>query len=80
MPRSTVILWRPGLYREYAPDFFSPRAKYTDYGTAQLVMLDALKAPPISDYGNMREIAALFGGFEQLREAVDQLQTLLYAA
>jgi type I restriction enzyme R subunit len=54
--------------------------KYTTYGTAQFIMPDALKVPPISNYGNVREIAGLFGGFAQLREAVNQLQTLLYVA
>ena len=38
------------------------------------------KVAPISNYGNVREIASMFGGVEQLREAVQQLQALLYAA
>ena len=38
------------------------------------------KVVPISNYGNVREIASMFGGVEQLREAVQQLQALLYAA
>jgi type I restriction enzyme R subunit len=54
--------------------------KYMEHGTAQFILPDALKVPPISGYGNVREIAGLFGGFEPLREAVDTLQTLLYAA
>ena len=39
-----------------------------------------LKVPPISQHGNMAEIAQLFGGFEKLGSAVNQLQSLLYAA
>ena len=54
--------------------------KYTDYGTAQFIIPDVLKVLPISQHGNVIEIAALFGGPEKLREAVNQLQTLLYAA
>lgn len=54
--------------------------KYTEYGTAQFILPDALRVPPISDYGNPMEIAAKFGGPDKLREAVNQLQTLLYAA
>ncbi|MBV9872119.1 MAG: hypothetical protein JO214_16000, partial [Frankiaceae bacterium] len=54
--------------------------KYTEYGTAQFILPDALKVPPISERGNVREIATYFGGGEQLRQAVNQLQTLLYAA
>ena len=36
--------------------------------------------PPISTHGNVIEIADFFGGPDPLREAVQQLQTLLYAA
>ena len=38
------------------------------------------KVPPISEQGNVIEIAALFGGPEKLRESVNVLQALLYAA
>jgi type I restriction enzyme R subunit len=54
--------------------------KYADYGTAQFIIPDVLKVPPISDHGNVIEIADFFGGPERLREAVNQLQTLLYVA
>ena len=37
------------------------------------------KVPPISERGNVIEIAGYFGGAEKLREAVNELQTLLYA-
>jgi type I restriction enzyme, R subunit len=42
--------------------------KYTEHGTAQFVIPDILKVPPISERGNVIEIARLFGGPEQLRE------------
>jgi type I restriction enzyme, R subunit len=35
---------------------------------------------PISDHGNVNEIVGKFGGADQLRNAVNQLQSLLYAA
>jgi type I restriction enzyme, R subunit len=54
--------------------------KYAEHGTAQFVIPDVLKVPPISERGNVIEIAALFGGPENLREAVNELQALLYAA
>jgi type I restriction enzyme R subunit len=38
-----------------------------------------LKVEPISQHGNVVEIAAKFGGADQLREALEKLQTLLYA-
>jgi type I restriction enzyme R subunit len=54
--------------------------KYAEHGTAQFVIPDVLKVPPISERGNVMEIATLFGGPDRLRQAVSQLQTLLYAA
>ncbi len=54
--------------------------KYAEYGTAQFLLPDVLQIPPISDRGNVIEIAKMFGGSEKLRDAVNQLQTLLYAA
>ncbi len=49
-------------------------------GTAQFVIPDVLKVPPISERGNVVEIASLFGGPDRLREAVNERQALLYAA
>ncbi len=53
--------------------------KYTEHGVAQFTIPDILKIPPISDRGNVIEIASYFGGSVKLREAVNQLQTLLYS-
>jgi type I restriction enzyme R subunit len=52
--------------------------RYTMHGTDQLRMPDALRIAPISHHGNPLEIAAKFGGAEQLRNAVNQLQDALY--
>ena len=54
--------------------------KYVEYGTAQFQIPDILKVPPLSQHGNVIEIANLFGGPDQLRAAVGELQQLLYAA
>jgi type I restriction enzyme R subunit len=54
--------------------------KYAEHGTAQFVLPDVLQVPPISDHGNVMEIARHFGGADKLREAIHELQTLLYAA
>jgi type I restriction enzyme R subunit len=54
--------------------------KYAEHGFAQFVIPDVLKVPPISERGNVVEIANLFGGPDRLKEAVSQLQALLYAA
>jgi type I restriction enzyme R subunit len=70
-------------------DQYQPRArevleelleKYAQHGAAQFVIPDILKVPPISEKGNVAEISAWFGGAENLRAAVTELQTLLYAA
>jgi len=54
--------------------------KYAEHGTAQFTIPDVLKVPPISERGNAVEIANFFGGTEKLKEAVSELQALLYAA
>ena len=68
-------------------DYFKPEArqilneildKYVDHGIAQFKMPDILKVDPIAQHGNVMEIANLFGGPEQLRDALADLQGLLY--
>jgi type I restriction enzyme R subunit len=54
--------------------------KYAEFGDAQFVLPDVLRVPPLSEHGQVNEIVRMFGGTEQLREAVNQLQNLLYAA
>ncbi len=54
--------------------------KYAEYGVAQFILPDILKVPPISEHGNVTEIANMFGGPDELNKAVYELQTLLYAA
>ncbi len=54
--------------------------KYAEHGNAQFVLPDILQVPPISSHGTVREISRAFGGAEQLRQAVHELQNLLYAA
>ena len=54
--------------------------KYAEHGTAQFVLPDVLQIPPLSNHGKPGEIVKLFGGAEELRDAVAQLQTLLYAS
>jgi len=68
-------------------EYFQPEAreilqqildKYVEHGTAQFKMPDILKVAPISTHGNVLEIAGKFGGPDQLRAAIEKLQTLLY--
>jgi type I restriction enzyme R subunit len=54
--------------------------KYADHGLDQLDDLHVLELPPLSAFGTPVEIAARFGGAPHLREAVDELEALLYAA
>ena len=54
--------------------------KYATDGELQFTLPDVLKLPPISHHGNVNESIGKFGGAEQLRTAVNQLQSLLYAA
>ena len=52
--------------------------KYTQHGPDELKIPDALSVPPISDHGNVTEIIRSFGGPDRLRNAVEELQKLLY--
>lgn len=54
--------------------------QYASYGPEELTLPDALRLPAIAERGSVPEIVALFGGAERLRAAVNELQTLLYAA
>ncbi len=69
-------------------DYFKPEArqilneildKYVEFGTAEFKIPDILKVEPISHHGNVVEIATKFGGADQLRDALEKMQTLLYA-
>jgi type I restriction enzyme R subunit len=53
--------------------------KYTDHGVTQLDDLQILEVPPLSERGTPVEIAGLFGGSAQLRQAVTELQSILYS-
>ena len=70
----------PG-YREEARAILDTLLEmYASDGIAQFTIPDVLELPPLSGYGNVFEIVTLFGGAEKLRQAVQELQALLYAA
>jgi type I restriction enzyme R subunit len=83
---------RAASLRAKRPDFFTTYteparqildallAKYAEHGPGEFSIPDSLKVPPISDLGNVAEITKRFGGEDQFRSAVVQLQQLLYAA
>jgi type I restriction enzyme R subunit len=54
--------------------------KYVDYGTAQFAIPEILKVPPISDRGSVMDISQTFGGADNLRSAINELQARLYTA
>lgn len=72
------------FFNQYAPEartiLNELLDKYTEHGTAQFVVPDVLEVPPISQHGNVMQVARHFGGEDKLVEAIRQLQTLLYAA
>ena len=75
---------RPDFFKRYAPEarqiLEDLLEKYAVYGDAQFVLPDVLKVPPISAHGQVGDIVRLFGGPDQLRNAVNELQEHLYAA
>lgn len=52
--------------------------KYIEYGIEQFKIPDILKITPIDKHGNIIEIANNFGGVDNLRNAVNTMQQLLY--
>jgi type I restriction enzyme R subunit len=74
---------RKDFFEQYGPEARAVLSelldKYSDHGAAQFSLPDVLEVPPINRYGNVIEIARLFGGEQNLVHAVQQLQTLLYA-
>lgn len=79
-----LVAMHPEFFERYRPEarqiLSELLEKYTEHGPEQLRLPDALKVLPLSDHGNPSEIARAFGGPNELREAVEELQTLLYAA
>ncbi len=55
--------------------------KYAEHGVDEFEIPTTFKAnKEFEQYGNVAEIAQRFGGVQQLKEAVNQLQNLLYSA
>jgi type I restriction enzyme R subunit len=75
---------RKDFFDQYSPEARTILSqlldKYAEHGTNEFAIPEALKMPPISDHGNVMEIAALFGGAEKLKSAVSQMQQFLYSA
>lgn len=81
---------RADLLKKNKPDFFahySERAKevlnlilekYVDYGLNQ-IRPDIISVEPITQQGNPIEIVNEFGGIDEFKKAIEELQTLLYA-
>lgn len=77
--------------RKNQPDFFDQFSavargildalldQYTEHGPDEFRIPHALQVPPIAVHGNPMEIADLFGGPVAMRQAVNRLQSLLYA-
>ena len=54
--------------------------KYAEHGSVQFKLPDILEIPPISEWGNVIEISDRFGGVQNMRKAVAEMQKRLYAA
>jgi type I restriction enzyme R subunit len=75
---------RKDFFDRYGPDartiLEELLEKYAEHGDAQFTLPDVLHVPPISRHGTVADIIRIFGGPEQLRTAVTELQAQLYAA
>lgn len=52
--------------------------KYRVGGIEEISKPEVFRIPPFDKYGFIRGVAKLFGGFDQLREAIDEVQRGLY--
>lgn len=80
---------RADLLKKNKPDFFalySEKAqdilqiileKYVDFGLNQ-IRPDIISVEPFTQHGNTIEIVNEFGGFNEYKQAIENLQTLLY--
>lgn len=80
---------RAELLKRDKPDFFSQYSekaqqilktileKYVDFGLNQ-IRPDIISVEPFTQQGNTIEIVNEFGGFDQFKKAIEDIQTLLY--
>lgn len=75
---------RASFLAEFAPEaravLDALLEKYAEHGVEQLDDLAVLEVPPLVEFGSPIEIAQRFGGARRLRQAVEKLADLLYAA
>jgi len=81
---------RADILKKNKTDFFSKYSetakqilneileKYVDFGFSQ-IRPDIISVEPISKHGNPIEIVKEFGGIDEFKKTIDQLQRLLYA-
>ena len=79
----TLLREQDAFFAEFAPEareiLDAVIEKYAEHGSAQLKLPDVLEVPPLSEWGNVIELSARFGGSAALRGAVNDMQRLLYA-
>ena len=65
---------RKDFFEQYAPEarqiLEELLDKYTEHGATQFEVPDVLEVPPINAFGNVIEIAKLFGGVDEARAAL----------
>jgi type I restriction enzyme R subunit len=82
--RAAQVREQQAFFEQYGPEaravLEALLEKYAAHGVNEFTLPDVLKLPPIAEQGDVGTIAAMFGGPAELKEAVDELQRLLYAA
>ena len=78
-----LVREQEAFFADFAPDarqvLDAVIEKYAEHGSAQLKLPEVLEVPPLSEWGNVIELSARFGGSAALRGAVADMQRLLYA-
>jgi type I restriction enzyme R subunit len=81
--RAEAARKKSGFWERYTPEAKAVLSaildKYSEYGVDQLAVPAVLEVPPISEMGNVIELAGRFGGAREMGEAISELQTILYA-
>jgi type I restriction enzyme R subunit len=82
--RAAQVRERRAFFERYGPEaravLDALLEKYAAHGVDEFTLPDVLKLSPIAEQGDVSAIAAMFGGAAELKDAVDELQRLLYAA
>ena len=83
--RATVLRSKKEFFKRFSPEarqiLDQILSLYAEHGVGQFdELLETIKVHPLVEHGNAAEISQMFGGPDDFRMAVEEMQELLYAA